>query len=99
MTGETKPQEYEMKVTKRQLRRIIKEENSRLVREMNQDGTISADEDAAREDLMAHVEVRLNGLLDHIINESERIGGSFRGPGIKQGAFRLMADMINSYKK
>jgi hypothetical protein len=30
MTGETKPQEYEMKITKRQLTRIIKEEKKKL---------------------------------------------------------------------
>ena len=88
-----------MKITKRQLRRIIKEEKKRFIREMNPDGTVSSDEDEQREDLMAHVELQLNELIDHVIGESERIGGSFRSPGIKQRAFRLMADMILSYKR
>lgn len=87
-----------MKITKRQLKRIIKEEKQKLVREMNPDGTVSNNEDEEREDLMAHVELTLNELLDHIINESDRIGGGFRGPGIKKQAFRLLADMIHSYR-
>ncbi len=88
-----------MKVSKRQLRKIIKEEKQKLVREMNPDGTVSDNEDEEREDLMTHVELTLNELLDHIISESERIGGGFRGPGIKQAAFTLMSDMIGSYKR
>ena len=87
-----------MKITRRQLKRIIKEEKAKLVREMKPDGTISNDEDEAREDLLMHVELTLNELLDHIIRESERIGGGFRGPGIKKQAFRLLADMIHSYR-
>jgi len=87
-----------MKITKRQLRRIIREEKEKMLSEMNPDGTISGDEDEARQDLMDHVEMKLNELLDHIISESERIGGGFRGPGIKKQAFRLLADMIHSYR-
>ena len=59
----------------------------------------SDNEDEEREDLMMHVEMQLNELLDHIISESERIGGGFRGPGIKQEAFTLISDMIGSYKR
>ena len=84
-----------MKITKRQLRRIIKEEKSRLVLEMNPDGTISDDEDEAREDLMIHVEMQTAELVQHIRDEAERIGGSFRSPGIKKEAFRIMAEMIH----
>jgi len=88
-----------MKVTKRQLRRIIKEEKRKIISEMNPDGTISAGEDDEREVLMVHVETQLNELLDHIISESERIGGGFRGPGIKKQMFTLMSDIIGSYKR
>ena len=84
-----------MKITKRQLKRIIKEEKARLVLEMNPDGTISGDEDEAREDLMIHVEMQTAELVQHIRDEAERIGGSFRSPGIKKEAFRLMAEMIH----
>ena len=84
-----------MRITKRQLKRIIKEEKSRLVLEMNPDGTISDDEDEAREDLMIHVEMQTAELVQHIRDEAERIGGSFRSPGIKKEAFRIMAEMIH----
>jgi hypothetical protein len=88
-----------MKVSKRQLRKIIKEEKQKLVREMNPDGTISDNEDEERELLIIEVEERLNELLDHVISEADRIGGGFRGPGIKQEALTLMSDMIGSYKR
>jgi len=88
-----------MKVTKRQLRRIIKEEKAKILSEKNPDGTISDNEDNERYLLMAEVEEKLNEILDYIISESERIGGGFRGPGIKKQAFRLLADMIHSYRR
>ena len=84
-----------MKISKRQLRRIVKEEKARLVREMNPDGTISDDEDDQREDLMIHVEMQTAELVQHIRDEADRIGGSFRSPGIRAEAFRLMAEMIH----
>lgn len=87
------------KITAPQLKRIIKEEKQRLVREMNPDGTISDNEDDEREDLLRHVEMELNGLIDYVISEASRIGGDFRSPGIKKQAFSLMADMIHSYKR
>ena len=84
-----------MKITKRQLRRIIKEEKARLVREMNPDGTISGDEDDAREDLLASVEVQIDELIQHVRDEAERIGGGFRSPGIRAEVFKLMAEKIH----
>ena len=83
-----------MKITKRQLKRIITEEKRRLVREMNPDGTISGDEDAEREALMADVEEQMFDLIQHVYGEAERIGGSFRSPGIKKSAYELMSNMI-----
>ena len=88
-----------MKITKRQLKRIIKEEKTKLIREMNQDGTISGDEDAEKEVLLTSVEDQLNEIITHVINEAARIGGDFRSPGIKKAAFGLMADIILSYKR
>ena len=88
-----------MKITKRQLSRIIKEEKLKLVNEMNRDGTISDNEDEERFDMLASVELQLNELIDYVISESERIGGGFRSPGIKREAFVMMADMIRSYKR
>jgi hypothetical protein len=84
-----------MKITKRQLRRIIKEEKARLVREMNPDGTISGDEDEARADLLAHAEITIDELIQHVRDEAERIGGGFRSPGIRAEVFKLMAEKIH----
>ena len=84
-----------MRITKRQLRRIIKEENARLVLEMNPDGTISDDEDEARADLLAHTEITIDELIQHVRDEAERIGGGFRSPGIRQEVFKLMAEKIH----
>jgi len=84
-----------MKLTKRQLKKIIKEERHRLVREMNPDGTVSADEEEEREDLMMNVEMEIQNLIQFIAGEAERIGGSFRGPGIRKEALRLIADKIH----
>ena len=87
-----------MRITKRQLRRIIKEEKARLVREMNPDGTISDDEDPARDELMTHTELQLIELIQHVRDEAERIGGSFRSPGIRKEAFGLMAEIIRGLR-
>ena len=83
-----------MRITKRQLKRIIKEEKRKLVREMNPDGTISGDEDAQREALMSGVEEEMFDLIQHVYVEAERIGGGFRSPGIRKAAYELMANMI-----
>jgi len=84
-----------MKITKRQLKRIIKEEKIRLIREMNPDGTISGGEDEERYDLLASVEVQIDELIQHVLDEAERIGGGFRSPGIRAEAFKLMAEKIH----
>jgi hypothetical protein len=84
-----------MRITKRQLRRIIKEEKLKLVREMNPDGTISGDEDAEREALMASTEEQMFDLIQHVVDEADRIGGGFRSPGIRAEVFKMMADKIH----
>jgi hypothetical protein len=83
-----------MKITKRQLRKVIKEEKDKILSEMNPDGTISGDEDEARYDLLANVEGQIDELIQLIRDESERIGGGFRGPGIRREALKLLADKI-----
>jgi len=84
-----------MRITKRQLKRIIKEEKARLVLEMNPDGTISGDEDAEREALLREVENTIFDLIETVHKRAEEIGGSFRSPGIRAEAFKLMADAIH----
>ena len=84
-----------MKITKRQLKRIIKEEKTRLILEMNPDGSISDDEDEARYDLLVSVEVQIDELIQHVKDEAERIGGGFRSPGIRREVFKLLADKIH----
>lgn len=85
-----------MRITKAQLRKIIKEEKSKLVSEANLDGTVSGDEDAASAELMAYAEDQIEDLVRHIQMESDRIGGSFRGPGIRSRALKMIADVIYS---
>ena len=87
-----------MTITKRQLKRLIKEERRKLFNEANSDGTISDEEDDEQLMLLATVEERTNELIQHVVDEAERIGGGFRSPGIRRQAFRLMADMIHSYR-
>ena len=84
-----------MKITKRQLKRIIKEEKAKLVLEANPDGTISADEEDLEEGLAMEVLMELDNLIQQVKEESRRIGGGFRGPGIKSRIFSEMKRMIN----
>ena len=83
-----------MKITKRQLQRIIKEEKKNLLSEMNPDGTISADEGDLEDELAAEVTMELDNLIAQVREEAMRIGGSFRGPGIKARIFSEMRAMI-----
>jgi len=83
-----------MKITRKQLRKIVSEAKKGLLSEMNPDGTISDDEDDQRDDLLTHVEMQMQELIQHINEESDRIGGSFRSPGIRAAAFRLMRELV-----
>ena len=84
-----------MKITKRQLRRIIKEEKARVLREANPDGTISPDEEEAEEELMMEIEMQLDGMIQYVKDQTQQIGGGFRAPGLKARVFKLMADKIH----
>ena len=84
-----------MKITKRQLKRIIKEERSKLVREMNPDGSISDGEDEERAALLREVENTIYDLIETVHVRAGEIGGNFRSPGIRAEAFKLMADAIH----
>ena len=76
-----------MKITRSQIRKIIKEANP--------DGTISDDEDNERDIFMADVEEQAEELVRFIQMEAERIGGGFRSPGIRREALRIVADVIH----
>ena len=88
-----------MKITKRQLRRIIKEEKARLVREMNPDGTISDDEDRQREELNGEVAERTAELIDFIHASADRIGGGMRSPGIRRQAQEIMLAKVKAFRR
>jgi hypothetical protein len=88
-----------MNITKRQLRRIIKEEKSRLVREMNPDGTISDDEDEMRHDFLAEVEMQIDELIEFVHASSRRIGGDFRAQSIRAEAKELILDKIERMQR
>lgn len=82
-----------MKITKGQLKRIIREEKARLS-EANPDGTISDDEDEDFSNLLATVELQIDELVQYVKDEANRIGGPFRSPGYRRQAYLLMAEKI-----
>ncbi len=84
-----------MKITKRQLRRIIKEETTKVIKEMNPDGTVSDDEEERESDLMAMVEMKLDELIERAVDEAYAIGGTFRAPGIRARVQELMLSKVN----
>ena len=84
-----------MKISKRQLKRIIKEEKAKLVLEANPDGTVSADEEELEEELAMDVLMELDNLIQQVKEEAGRIGGGFRGPGIKSRIFGEMRRMLD----
>ena len=84
-----------MKISKRQLRRIINEEKAKLLSEANPDGTISPDEEEQEDELMADIVIELDNLIAQVREEAMRIGGDFRGPGIRSRIFAEMRNMIN----
>jgi len=88
-----------MKITKRQLARIIKEEKARLVREMNPDGTISDGEDKMRDDFLTEVEMKIDELIEFVHASARRIGGDFRAPGIRAQAKELMINKIQMMRR
>ena len=83
-----------MKISKRQLKRIIKEEKAKLVLEANPDGTVSADEEELEDDLATDILMELDNLIQQVREEAMRIGGGFRGPGIKSRIYTEMRKMI-----
>lgn len=85
-----------MKLSRRQLRKIIKEEKQKFVFEANSDGTISADEEELEEELANYVILELETLIQQVQEESTRIGGAFRGPGIRA---RIFEEMRNTIKR
>jgi hypothetical protein len=87
-----------MKLSKRQLRRIIKEEKTKIVLEANPDGTISDDEEELEDELTADIIIELDNLIAQVREEAMRIGGDFRGPGIRARIFSEMRAMIQRAK-
>ena len=83
-----------MKISKRQLKRIINEEKAKLLSEANPDGTISPDEEELEADLTTDVLMELDNLIAQVREEAMRIGGPYRGPGMKIRIFMEMQDMI-----
>jgi len=84
-----------VKITKRQLKRIIKEEKEKILLEMNPDGTISDDELDLEDELAEEVIRDLEGLIARVHIQAERIGGDFRSPGIKSRVFKAMAMVLH----
>ena len=68
------------------------------ISEKKSDGTISDDEDAREEDLMANVEVAIDDLIALIKKEANDIGGSFRSPGIESRVGKLLKEKLAKAK-
>ena len=83
-----------MRLTKRQLRQIIKEEKEKILTEMNPDGTISYDEDFQEDQLMEYAVMQIIGLTNFVRTKAAEIGGDARAPAIKQRVFRAMKSNI-----
>ena len=83
-----------MKISKRNLKRIINEVKAMLISEVNPDGTVSDDEEELEDELASDVLMELDNLIQQVREESARIGGGFRGPGIKTRIFAEMLRMI-----
>ena len=90
LIASTQEKETLMKITKSQLKRIIKEANA--------DGTRSDDETARENALLSFVESELEDLIRHVHEEAAEIGGEFRGPGLKRRALNLMAEILHDYR-
>lgn len=76
----------------------INESLESFLSEKKTDGTISADEDQRREDLMSSVEVAIDDLVEMIKKEANDIGGSFRSPGIVYDAKKLIETKLKGLK-
>ena len=83
-----------MKIKKSQLRRIIAEESARL-NEMNKDGTISPDEEDEENILAQEVYADMKSIIAKVRAESDRIGGSFRSPGIRSRVLAMIARQLH----
>jgi hypothetical protein len=68
------------------------------ITEKKSDGTISDDEEAREEDLMANVEVAIDDLISLIKKEANEIGGSFRSPGIESRVGKLLKSKLAKAK-
>ena len=70
-----------------------------ILKEANPDGTISPDEDKLMDELMTHIEQTMEELLYEAEQETARIGGRFRQPGMKDQVIKLITKMVNDFDK
>ena len=63
-----------------ELKEIIKE----TLKEQNEDGTISNNEEDEKASLLGNVEAEFDVLLEKAYSKAEEIGGPFRSPSIKK---------------
>tara|TARA_R100000030_G_scaffold95832_1_gene83539 strand:+ start:576 stop:812 length:237 start_codon:yes stop_codon:yes gene_type:complete len=68
--------------------------------EANPDGTISKDEDKRRKALTKNFEKQVgkwNLDIKRYANEADKIGGTFRGPGIKAELQKILERLIGKF--
>lgn len=78
-----------MKITRRQLRKIIKEANV--------DGTFSPGEEEEFEELLADTRARCAQLFAEAFEEADRIGGTFRSPGYKSRLLKMIKVLAETH--
>ena len=69
------------------------------ISEARADGTISDGEDQQREEFLADVAEQVDALIDFIHASSYRIGGDFRGPGIRAQAKEIMLAKASRFRR
>jgi len=98
MRSGTAMKEGNMKITKRQLRQIIREERSRQLGEANADGTYSPNEREEFDLLMEDARAACVQVYLEFFTKADQLGGSFRSPGYRKrllSMFKLQAELAN----
>jgi len=70
-----------------------------LIKEANPDGTISPNEDKEMDELLTHIESTMEDLLYEAEQETLRIGGKFRQPGMKDQVIKLMEKLVQGFER
>jgi len=68
---------------------------NKIVKEANPDGTISADEDRKRAKLVKDTMRDIKKIIDKAKKDADKIGGPFRGIGIRHEIHKNVKEIVN----